>query len=69
MTQQGYIFYRKKNNQAQSITATMLYAEHDILRSVPSHILFIIQQFKESTTETSFLNERLNWYYFPPKYA
>jgi len=47
----------------------MLYAEHDILRSVLSCPLFIIQQFEDSTTETSFPNERLNWYYFPKKYA
>lgn len=57
MTQQGYVFYRK--NQAQLITSTMLYTEHDILRSDPSHTLFLIQQFKDSTAETSFLNRRL----------
>lgn len=51
--------YFIEKNQAQLITSTMLYAEHNILRSDPSCTLFLIQQFKDSTTETSFLNKSL----------
>lgn len=58
MTQQGYVFYRKKN-QAQPIISAILYAEHNILRSDPSCTLFPLEQFKDSKTEISFVNKRL----------
>lgn len=53
------MYFIEKKNQAQSITSAMPYAEHNILRSDPSCTPFLIQQFKDSTTDTSFLSKRL----------
>lgn len=57
MTQAGCVFYRKSSMLYRK--AQMLYAEHNILRSDLSCTLFLIQQLKDSTTETSFLNKKL----------